>query len=155
MEHKHSIRILSFVLAYITAICTLSFIMDGLHRAYASEQDENIASAVLTENFESHNFSKISPGQKEDVKYIVRGGTRSWYMDSSTKTDSAFIYFDLSDNFAKEINDGSTFELEFEYYSMDNGWFTVVYDSQRKSDKNGDIIYTGTFSQLGKGDRYH
>ena len=143
MEHKHSIRILSFVLAYITAICTLSFIMDGLHRAYASEQDENIASAVLTENFESHNFSKISPGQKEDVKYIVRGGTRSWYMDSSTKTDSAFIYFDLSDNFAKEINDGSTFELEFEYYSMDNGWFTVVYDSQRKSDKNGDIIYTG------------
>lgn len=143
MEHKHSIRILSFVLAYITAICTLSFIMDGLHRAYASEQDENIASAVLTENFESHNFSKISPGQKKGVKYIVRGGTQSWYMDSSTKTDSAFIYFDLSDNFAKEINDGSTFELEFEYYSMDNGWFRVVYDSQRKSDKNGDIIYTG------------
>ncbi len=144
MPRKHHRRIVSFVLAICLAVTLFGAgaLIDVREQVYA-EEDPNVAEAVLTDKFTSRNFTEVRMGEKDNINYLVRGGTRSWFMDNTKKQDSAYMYFNLSDSFAYEVNDGTVFELEFEYYSQNEGWFQLKYDGQRKEERNGDVVYIG------------
>lgn len=110
----------------------------------APKSDSDTAEAVLTrDSFSLRNFDSVEPGLKNEVAYSERDSTVAWTLDRSSGTNSSYIYFDLSNDLAFKVNDGSVFDIEFEYYSENNGYFQVVYDSQTKAEHWGELVYTG------------
>lgn len=157
MPKRRINRIISLLLAFCTAVTIINAVnpkeSKGITDVYAAE-DENVAYAVLTDEFRAVNFNTVRMGESENIPYTLRDGSRAWTMNSGgvtgiswnagdSKQRSAYMYFDLADGFAYEVDDGTTFDLEFEYYSQDEGFFQLKYDGQRKTERNGDIIYTG------------
>ena len=60
----------------------------------------------------------------------TRGGINGWVLDPAQGAEAQSIYIDLDDSFAKEVTDGTEFEITIEYYDSYNSWFTVQYDSE-------------------------
>jgi len=132
--NKPAALLLSFLLLLTSSLPALG----------ASTGDELIAEAVLTrDSFSLKNFDAVEPGLNSTVTYTERDATVAWTMDRSAGTNSSYLYFDLSKSFAHEVDDGSVFDIEFEYYGENNGYFQVVYDSQTKAEYWGEIVYTG------------
>lgn len=142
MAIKFKTKATSFMLAFILVIMGFGEI-SVLKTKSVLASDENVAEAILTDDFKTSNFTEVRMGQNSAVKYTNRGGTRAWYLDPASGQNSSFMYFNLSDSFAKEIKDGTVFEFEIEYFSQGEGYFRVVYDSQDKQDKRGKLIQTG------------
>ena len=157
MQKRDGKRLLSFVTAILLALSFLvlgqympggSLLSSEVFDAKNDAEDENVATAVLTDEFKTTNFAEVRfaevrIGTSDKIKYFSRQGAKSWFMDNNSKQESSFMYFNLSDSFANCVDDGTAFDLEFEYYSQNNGFFRIIYDSQRKEEKNGEIIYVG------------
>lgn len=147
MAERCRTKIISIMLAIMLVIPMFTagkdYYRGNTETVYAAEEDKNVAYAVLTDDFKSQNFAEVRMGTNDKIKYFSRGGSKTWFMDNTSKQESSFMYFNLSDNFANKITDGTVFDIEFEYYSQNNGFFRIIYDSQRKEAKNGDVVYVG------------
>lgn len=58
-----------------------------------------------------------------------------------------YIGFDVDDASMYQMADGSVVEIEIEYYSRENGFFQLVYDSQKKAERRCDTVTTGNDGQ--------
>ena len=90
------------------------------------EVGENQAYAVLYENPELTNFSKVEMGEENVVRLLERDGQRVWSLDVDNGTKSYQMNFDLADAFAHEVSDGSVFEIEVEYYNDSQGYMQLA-----------------------------
>ncbi len=103
---------------------------------------ENTAYARLDKKVESVNIKEVTMGEGVDPVYDSKMGYCSWMLDVSDSTRYD-IYVDLDDSFAYNVDDGSTFDIEIEYYSQGSTFFNVHYDCETQVDRLAKIVYVG------------
>ena len=86
-------------------------------------------------------FDKVKYGNYAYPKMDVIEDEQAWKIDRYDK-NGYYIGFDLNDDFAKNISAGSVFEIEIDYYNKGSGFFHLVYDSERKSERISDAVLT-------------
>ena len=94
MAIKFRIKATSFMLAFILVIMGFGEI-SVLKTKSVLASDENVAEAILTDDFKTSNFTEVRMGQNSAVKYTNRGGTRAWYLDPASGQNSSFMYFTI------------------------------------------------------------
>lgn len=140
-------KILSYILTVAVAVgCMRMSCLEPntAKAASAAESNTNEAYALLYENVQKTNFDTIEMGEETGKSLITRVSETVWCMDKDKENASYKICFDLAPEFAENISDGSSFDIEVEYYSQDDGYFQIIYDSLTKEDRRGEIIYTGS-----------
>lgn len=107
-------------------------------------ETESAASAELVTNTPSLvNMTEVVYGNGKTPKTETVGDVSDvWTLDNTDK-GGYYIGFNLDDSLANKISDGSVFDIEIDYYSRGNGFFKVIYDSQKKSERSTDVILTG------------
>ena len=87
----------------------------------------------------------ITPDSADKISIIgtaagvtTRRGKKCWSLK-----DVKRMYFDIDDSFAYMVDDGSTFDFEFEYSSENNGFFEWRYDAWQNSSYFGKVIHLG------------
>lgn len=104
---------------------------------------ENQCFAYLGKNSKLSGFKSVEPGDDPtQIKYTERGGEEYYTLDVSNGTKSLQLNFDISDNFANCVSDGSVFEIEVEYYNDTQGYFQLHYDSIEQADLMSEIAVT-------------
>lgn len=102
----------------------------------------DIAEAVLSSRVRTINFQSIEMGVSNSPSLTFRDGQWCWLLDvSKTNDEAVYINFDLKDSFAYKVGDGTTFDVEVEYYDDGNGFFRLDYDSFDNEVKYGNIEY--------------
>ncbi len=129
--------------------------------AYAAEPVATVAEEAGVADVATVTFSSDTPkGTKASaimdyaalptVEY--REGRAGWSLftgqdDGSgdyTSENNATINIDLASNFAYDLQDGSTYIVEVDYYDEKGGVFSLVYDSQEKADRYHGYVLTTT-----------
>ena len=87
MAIKFKTKATSFMLAFILVIMGFGEI-SVLKTKSVLASDENVAEAILTDDFQKSNFAEVRMGQNDTVKYLNRGGTKSWYLDPASGQNS-------------------------------------------------------------------
>lgn len=111
----------------IIAVCMLISLCNML--CFANVTGDT-ATALLDDKEAVVKNMKATRGVPDGNIVGVRGGIKGWLLDPSQGAEAQSIYIDLDDSFAKEITDGTEFEITIEYYDSYNSWFTVQYDSE-------------------------
>lgn len=104
---------------------------------------ESVASAELvTASPSLVNIKEVAYGSENTPKTETVGGESDvWTLDNTSK-NGYYIGFDIDESFASQISDGSVFDIEIDYYSRGDGFFRVIYDSQKKAERGSDVILT-------------
>ncbi len=123
-------------LAVITVICVIasSFAVTS-YATDDSEYGDNVAYAELgASGAKTKNINSISQslGSASTYKSVAAAGREGWQITSA----SPYIYVDVDDRFAYQVNDGTTFDLEIDYYNALTGFFLVEYDGLKTEQKN-------------------
>lgn len=129
-------KIAASALSVVMTLSTLS--------GFAADNKTNItSSASVTTNTE---VAYITPDSASKISILGtvpsvtnRRGKKCWYIN-----DVKRVYFDIDDSFAYMVDDGSTFDFEFEYSSEANGFFEWRYDAWQ------DTAYFGKVIEIGK-----
>lgn len=87
----------------------------------------------------------ITPGSADKISIIgtapgvtTRRGKKCWYLNDVNR-----MYLDIDDGFAYMVDDGSTFDFEFEYSSENNAFFEWRYDAWQDTSYFGKVIEVG------------
>lgn len=107
----------------------------------SAELPENIAFASV--NGGNISFASVKLGSSDNKYTETRTGKTGWNITKSLATAQRYLYFDLSDKFAYQVSDGSTFDIEIEYYSEENGFFEFSYDSTVTEAVRGGAVEVG------------
>ena len=103
--------------------------------------EEIVAEVVLSAQPNMKNFKSTVYGGAAVPVVTTRNGRECWLLDVSNGNPE--IRFDLEDDFASCVSDGSAFKLEIEYFDEGEGFFQLVYDSYEVASKwNVDFVYT-------------
>ena len=108
-----------------------------------SQEDKNVAEIILASNaanFSSASVENVKMGLLPAVTATNRQGVNCWQLKSANR-NNAFVCVNLSDAFAKEIDDGSCFEIAVDYFDDVAGVFCLEYDSQLNPDRETDGVY--------------
>ena len=114
--------------------------------AYAAEQTENseIAYVKLGSPVEKHNVLAAEMGTNNaSIKSVNQSGRNGWQLISSS-TASAYLNINIDDKYAFEVDDGTEYTVEVDYFDIDNAVFNLKYDSQDNPGKEEENIYLGT-----------
>ena len=113
----------------------------GSVTSFGTENDSDIAEAVLGKSVKITGFKAVEPGTKTTPTVVVRDNSECWLLDNQSGTQSAYINFILAENFKHKQQDGSVYEISVEYYDTGKGYFAFRYNSLDKDKQLGDIIY--------------
>ncbi len=120
--------------------------------AYAAEPVATVADEPGVADVATITFSSVTPKVNKAVAVMDNGanptveyreGRPGWSLftgqdDGSggyTNERNATINVDLASGFAFNLDDGSTYIVEVDYYDEKGGVFSLVYDSQEQSDR--------------------
>lgn len=112
---------------------------------YAEETAEGItpdAEVILGQNVKTSNVTNVCMGTNRKVTLNEKNDRTGWLLKSAS-TLNASINIDLSDNLVKGNGDGSSYIVEVDYLDLNNGVFTVMYDSHYSSTKESPLTYVG------------
>lgn len=124
-------RFFSILCAAILLVMNFSF------NIYADDVSEGYA-VLSGETPETKNMKAGRKG--EDLKTGSRGGEQGWILSSSDSTYSS-ILIRLDDSFVSSNNDGSSFEIDVEYFDEGKGFFSLFYEG-RSDNGYSDTAYT-------------
>lgn len=112
----------------------------SLEESAPASQGE-VASAVFKERAELYNIqtASITPSGKADV--VERQGRTGWLLRIGGGVYSHRLDIDLSDSFAYEVMDGTSYTVEVDYFDDSKSPVTVVCDAIDNSAKECDAIY--------------
>lgn len=83
----------------------------------------------------------MADGTKPNV--VKRDGREGWELSNAKETtESATINCGLDSSFAYDLSDGTTFEIEVDYYDADRAVFSLVYSAQDRSDRFLTSVFT-------------
>lgn len=133
-------RIICLLLC-IALVSGLMPIMVFAAEGSSAELSENIAFASV--NGGNVSFASVKLGSGGNKYTETRSGKTGWNITKSLATAQRYLYFDLSDKFAYQVSDGSTFDIEIEYYSEENGFFEFSYDSTVTEAVRGGAVEVG------------
>lgn len=108
-----------------------------------AQDDKNVAEILLNGNnatFSSSFVEGVRMGLLPAVTLTSRQGVKCWQLKSVNR-NNGFVCVNLSDGFAKEISDGSCFEISVDYYDDTAGLFCLEYDSQLNPDRETEAVY--------------
>lgn len=106
-------------------------------------ETETVASAeLITESPELVNIKEVVYGVGKTPKTETAGDVSDVWTLDNTDNEAYYIGVDIDDSFANQIKDGSVFDIEIDYYSRGNGFFRVIYDSQKKAERGCDVVLT-------------
>ncbi len=88
------------------------------------------------------DIAAVTAGNDESPEIVTKDGSTAWNLNNQN-SKYYNLYFDISDSFLKEINDGTEVKVEIEYYSSNDGYFQFSYDSVTKSERAYKTIDTG------------
>ncbi|MDD6483257.1 MAG: sugar-binding protein [Clostridiales bacterium] len=129
------------ILSALLSVCVLaSSCAFSAYAAEENEQNSDIAYAQLSSNgSKKQNISSISQGSSASETYIsvTAADREGWQMKSSSPN----IYIDIDDKFAHEVEDGTSFDLEIDYYNALTGFFLVKYDALNVEQKHAHYEY--------------
>mgnify|MGYP004722462591 FL=1 len=104
---------------------------------------EVIATAIFGGGgVQATGFESIKTGTgafNEEIKKAVTGLS----LVANVSNKDAYVYFNFDDGFAKEVSDGSVFDFEIEYYSENNAYFELRYDSVITEAARGELTEVG------------
>lgn len=127
---------------YITFILSLLYV-SGIFPFVSFAETVPIASAELvTATPALVNITEVTYGAGKTPKTETVGEISDVWVLDNTDEEGYYIGFDIDDAFANQISDGSVFDIEIDYYSRGNGFFQIVYDSQKKAERRYDTIVT-------------
>lgn len=122
--------------AIFTILCMLFASVSVVSSAEESKNDNpNLAYAELSSKgakTQSINFISQALGASASYNGVTAAGREGWQLKGS----SPYLYIDVDDKFAHEVNDGTSFELEIDYYNALTGFFLVEYDGLNTKQKN-------------------
>ena len=122
--------------AIFTILCMLFASVSAVSSAEESKNDNpNLAYAELSSKgakTQSINFISQTLGAAASYNSVTAAGREGWQLKGS----SPYLYIDVDDNFAHEVTDGTSFELEIDYYNALTGFFLVEYDGLNTAQKN-------------------
>ena len=117
----------------ISALIASLWVCSPSVSANEETMDSDINVAYITPKT-NKNFAAVTAGNGEMPEIITKDDFEAWNLNHQN-SKYYYLYFDISDNFLKEINDGSEVEIEVEYYSSNNGYFQLSYDSVTKPER--------------------
>ena len=121
-------------------------IMINAGAVFAEETHSNKAYDTAFASFNlvgNSGFTSVKLGSNDNKTSALRDGKEGFCIDKALPTAQRYLYFDFDDNFAHEVNDGSVFDIEIEYYSEENGFFAFEYDSVITEAVRGAAVETG------------
>ncbi len=125
---------------FVAMLSAFSIVM-GMTGVFAAEEtaapeEKPEAGAYITFNAQKPELSNMSVkfGKSNELlstKTIVeRDGRKGWEMPlQSTEWKDETIYINVSDKYAFNMNDYSSYRLEVDYYDQGEGWFVTRYDA--------------------------
>lgn len=76
-------------------------------------------------------------------KIVTRDGREGWEISNANDTtESATINIGVDSSFAYDIDDGSVFEIEIDYYDAGKAVFSLVYSARDRSDRFAGSVMT-------------
>ena len=153
----------------VTALTALAMLMPSALPIPVSA--ENTETVTITPSGGS-GIKIIDPatGAEKTADIINKYGSDAWVIKrpefSEIQADSAVgrLYFDIDDNFAHKVDDGSVFDFEIEYCAQQgvngfwgmlnrdsNGFVELRYDSKITSTYTGNVFGTGQEGKRGTG----
>lgn len=126
----------------IAAIISLTMLAAQIPFVTAADSG-NEAYIELGQSVKKTNFTSAVMGSRDVKTLVTKDGKEAWLLDRESKGKNYYAAFDIDNKFAYEINDGSEFDIEIEYFSQNDGFFQLVYDSQKKSERHAKTICTG------------
>jgi len=125
-----------------SALCFLLACLMAAPGVYATEEDNTLAYAEFTgKNPQTSNMSVFM----ENANPVVgeREGRKGWYLANDQddlyyyefNAPEATINIDLDNAFAYKLEDGSTYEIEVDYYDEGQAVFSLVYSAQDRSNR--------------------
>ena len=125
-----------------SALCFLLALTMTAPAVYATEDDKNLAYADFTgKNPITSNMSVYMENSAPDVG--EKEGRKGWILSNDQddlyyyefNAPEATINIDLDNAFAYKLEDGSTYEIEVDYYDEGQAVFSLVYSAQDRSNR--------------------
>lgn len=125
-----------------SALCFLLALTMTAPAVYATEDDKNLAYADFTgKNPITSNMSVYMENSAPDVG--EKEGRKGWILSNDQddlyyyefNAPEATINIDLDNAFAYKLEDGSTYEIEVDYYDEGQAVFSLVYTAQDRSNR--------------------
>jgi len=136
-------RIVSLITAMLMTCSLLPKTVTANSASPLDTLNANQAMALFDNSVQTKNFSEVAVGSRDSKKYAVKDGKYGLELDKDSGGQATELYFNLNDRFAKEISDGSVFEIEVEYFGQGDGFFQLVYDGQKRTDRRMPTVCTG------------
>ena len=108
-----------------------------------STDNEYVASATFGSKLILNGISDARMGTSTEITVSNQGSRDGWLLDSSKGTESSFIGINLERSIVSGNEDGSQYEVEVDYFDVDNLVFGLVYDAIDNSAKETDLVYYG------------
>lgn len=111
--------------------------------SFAQPQTEAVAQYTFAASPErAHLAAEMADNSEPAI--VERDGRQGWQLSNTQgTTESATIVCNLESSFAHDVSDGSTYEIEIDYYDADRAVFSLVYSAQDRSDRFAGSITTG------------
>ena len=107
-----------------------------------SDMPENTAYYDFSSSGGQHLVT-AAMGDGSSPNIVTRGGREGWEISNANDTtESATINCGVDRAFAYGVSDGSTFEIEIDYYDADRAVFSLVYSAQDRSDRFAGSVMT-------------
>lgn len=137
-------RITAYVLTmFIMIQCFVFFGVVSYAKDDGLTTDKNTAVAVLGKTLKQTGFKTVEMGENSTGQSIeIKDGEYGWLLNKNLGRSKAFINFALSDSFKPEKDDGSEYEIEFDYFDEGQGFFKIEYDAIDGTCKKADLIVT-------------
>lgn len=147
--HKHS-----FLGILLTAaiVCTSAVYADAPVYNTAepiSDSEEVVAYVNFGNNVESSGMTAWM-GEKPDITVTNKQGREGWVLDVTNKQDNAYIYFDVDDNVAKNVLNGSSYRVEVDYYDESISSLVLSYDPYERINDRHDNYSWGSMVRTHK-----
>ncbi len=96
----------------------------------AIKAEANIATADFSTEQAVVSNLKANRAEGNGTLVAKRGESQGWTLDPAQGAGAQKLYVDLDKDFAKDITDGTEFEITVEYFDEYRTWFSIEYDSE-------------------------
>ena len=107
-----------------------------------SSDTEIIAQAEFGGGITQTGFSKITTGTGS-FKYESKKAVSGLSLTANASSKDAYVYFNFDNDFAYQVSDGSVFDFEITYFSENNAYFELQYDSVITEAACGELTEVG------------
>lgn len=94
-------------------------------------KDENLAYFLVNDKgwIEKHNMDLVEPDINIDPTMVERDGKKGIWLTDSGGDNIFNLYLSVAEDFAFQVDDGTEFIVEIDYYALDTSIFYCTYDA--------------------------